>query len=427
MSEPSPFKQALYYIEQDQQQMIHDLQQMLELDTCFPPGDGYPAFADLIEPQLHTLGFHTQRIHVPDQLWQTSDTPLAGARVNVIADGMASNLPPCHLYFHVDTVPPGDGWSVPPLTLTEQDGRLYGRGSADMKGTIVAALAALRAIQTFNLPLQFSPSLLLCTDEEGGLYPGIRYLAEQGYLKGHILNFNGGALPRIWGGCFGSIDLIIRIFGHSTHSGEPLGAVNAIEQALPVMNALYSLKHEVEQRISAMPAPPHFKGEPLRSRLTIAAAHGGSKGSTIPAKYELLINRRYAPEESFTAVMAELKQCIDDAMRHSQACRYETEIIGHLAPVNDPTGPNQPRWQAAQSLGFGYAPEQFTCWGSSTSSDMGWVQQAGISEMMLGGLARPDNHIHAADEYTTIADLAALAKSILAYLCADFAPEKGPQ
>ena len=56
---------------------------------------------------------------------------------------------------------------------------------------------------------------------------------------------------------------------------------------------------------------------------------------------------------------------------------------------------------------------------------MGWVQQAGIQEILLGGLARPDNRIHAADEYTTMADVIALSQSILAYLANDFQPTQG--
>lgn len=416
--------QALQAIDDDRDAVINDLRQMLSLDTCFPPGNGYTDFANLMSSVLHPMGFSSQRVSVPESLWKTSDGQVFGERVNLIAERPVAERDTCHLYFHVDTVPAGDGWTYPPIGLTEADGKLYGRGAADMKGTIVAALAALRAIDKFQLPLKFSPSLLLCTDEEGGLYPGIRYLAEQDMLNGHILNFNGGALPRIWGGCFGSVDLVVRVYGHSTHSGEPLGAVNAIEQSVDLMKHLTDLKEVVEQRVSAMPAPPHFNGEPLRPRLTLAAAHGGSKGSTVPAKFELLINRRYSPEETFDEVMEELLSCIEQGMEHSKALSYEHEIIGHLAPVSDPTGPNQPRWQAAQGLGFGYSPSEFKAWGSSTSSDMGWVQQAGVTEMMLGGLARPDNHIHAADEYTTYQDVTALAKAILAYLVEDFEPEQ---
>ena len=109
-------------------------------------------------------------------------------------------------------------------------------------------------------------------------------------------------------------------------------------------------------------------------------------------------------------------------MKESAALAVEYHLIGHLAPVSDPTGPHWPRWLAALSQGFGFHANDFSVWGSSTSSDMGWVQQAGIQEILLGGLARPENRIHASDEYTTMQDVVALSQSILAYLASDFTP-----
>lgn len=395
---------------------------MIAVDTSFPPGAGYGEFADLMESLLSGLDFVFERVTVPDPLWQSGAGESHGARVNLIGrrQGLASGRDVCGLYYHVDTVPPGDGWTSDPLTLTPRGTRWHGRGAADMKGTIAATLSALRAAKAAELPLRFEPTLLFCTDEEGGLYPGIRYLAEQGKLLGHLLNFNGGALPRIWAGCFGSIDLLFRIHGQSAHSGDPVGGINAIEESLPLLNGLKALQRQVETRTSTMPAPPHFQGRPLQARLTIAKVTGGSKGSTVPHQVEILINRRYTPDERFEDVMAELLACADKTMSGSAVLGMEHFLVGHLAPVKDPVGPHWPRWQAALSKGFGWPLETFSTWGSSTSSDMGWVQQAGIRELLLGGLSRPENHTHAADEYTTQEDVVALAKSILLYLASDF-------
>ncbi|TKI04614.1 M20 family metallopeptidase [Martelella alba] len=423
MSDNSLLQGALDTITADNAHMLADLQRMLAVDTCFPPGAGYRQFADLMTELLTPLNFHFQRVNVPEQLWRTPDGGAQGERVNLLATLDAGAQENCNLYFHIDTVPAGDGWRFPALALTQAEGKLFGRGAADMKGTIVAALAAVRAAKRHALPMRFNPVFLFCTDEEGGLYPGIRYLAERRLFQGHMLSFNGGAAPRIWAGCFGSIDLKIVVTGRSAHTGDPVGGINAIETALPLMNALYRLKLDIEQRVSAMPAPPHFAGKPLISRLTFAAAHGGGKGSTIPERFELLVNRRYAPEEAFDTAWQELAQCVETAMRDSAALKVELQLIGHLTPVSDPVGPHWPRWQAALCQGFGFKAEDFSPWGSSTSSDMGWVQQAGIREILLGGLARPDNRIHAADEYTTLADLVALAQSILAYLASDFSSQ----
>jgi succinyl-diaminopimelate desuccinylase len=397
---------------------------MLSCDTSFPPGGGYDAFADIMEQPLRALGFTCERVVVPEALWRAPGA--AGPRTNLVAR-RPPGQPVCSLYFHVDTVPPGDGWTHAPLACTREGRRLFGRGAADMKGTIAAVLAALRAAAASGLSLAYDPVLLLCTDEEGGLYPGIRYLAEQGLIEGHLLSFNGNAAPRIWAGCFGSMDLGVSILGRSAHSGEAgCGGVNAIEAALPVLNALVALKSRVQARTSTLPPPPDLGGQ-LTARLNVTAAHGGDKGSALPGRFDILINRRYLPEEDASAVRAELEATIAAAIADGDALGYETALLGHLAPVTDPTGPHWPRWQDALSAGFGFPPDMFRRWGASSSSDMGWVQRAGIREILLGGLGRPDRRIHAADEFTTLDEIAALARSVVAYLSADFAAHSIPE
>ena len=418
--------QALDWLERNHPLLIDDLGRLVAVETSFPPGAGYGAFADLLESLVEPLGFACERVTVPADLY--ASTGVSGERVNLIAarDGSA---PPLAIYFHTDTVPPGEGWSSPPFALTSRDGTHYGRGTADMKGAIACVLAALKAAEAAGLPLAYRPSLLFCTDEEGGLYPGIRWLAESGKLApgAHLINLNGGAVPRIWAGCFGSLDLRVRFFGRSAHSGDQVDGVNALEQALPALNALIALKAEVEQRVSALPAPPHVVDGKLRARLSLTAAQGGAKGSALPGRFEIVVNRRYMPEEEADDVLAEIEDCLAEAVDKSTLLGHEIETVGHLAPVRDPRGPHWPRWQSALAEGFGWPPEDFRAYGASTSSDMGWIQPAGIQEILLGGLARPDRNVHAADEHTTDEDLKGLARSVLLYLSRDFAPEQcGP-
>ncbi|MEQ9811889.1 MAG: M20/M25/M40 family metallo-hydrolase [Azospirillaceae bacterium] len=409
-------KQALEHIDGDEAWMIEAFGRTISVDTSFPPGRNYAELANVLDGMIGPMGFASHRVLVPEALWRTPGGPADGERVNLVAR-RRTGRPVCAVYFHVDTVPPGDGWSMDPFRLTRRGDRLHGRGAADMKGTIVSVLAAIRAADAAGLPLMFDVDLLFCTDEEGGLYPGIRYLAEKGEIEGHLLSFNGQAAPRIWGGCFGSIDLEIRIHGRTAHSGDPVGGVNALAAALPVMQALQTLGGALRERASAMTPPPHFPpGEPLRPRLTLAAAHAGDKGSALPGLCRLVVNRRYMPEEDAAEVIAEVERTVAEAVAETDALDWSVTVIGHLAPVSDPTGPHWPRWQAALSQGFGWPRESFREYGSGTSSDMGWVQQAGIREILLGGLTRPDNGAHAADEYTTLTDLKALARSVLLYL-----------
>ncbi len=413
---------AFAHIAETVEQAVATLARLVAVDTSFPPGAGYGAFADLMAELAAPLGLATERVVVPEALWRVPGGPARGERVNLIA-ARRTGRPQLGLYFHADTVPAVQGWRRDPFRLDRAGDRLYGLGTADMKGAIAAVLAALGAARACGVDLAYDPVLLLCTDEEGGLHPGARYLAEQGRMPAHVLNFNGSAAPRIWAGCFGLFNLLVRITGRAAHAGHAAGGVNAIEAAVPVMAALTALKPAIARRVSALPPPPG--GQPLAASLTIAAAHGGTAGGQVPAVFEILVNRRYPPEEPFAAARAEIEAAIQAAL--PPAAGVAIDLVGHLMPTADPGGPHWPRWQAALCRGFGYAPGDFAAWGAASCSDFGWVQQAtGRTEVLLGGLVRPTSNVHSPDEHTTTGDLVALAQSVLAYLAAAFAPDLIP-
>lgn len=408
-------------------QAVDLLAGLLQIDNSYPPGRDFDVLADYLEPVMRALDLSCTRVTVPAELCDAPGLP-GGPRVNLLAQ-QSTGKPVCSLYFHTDTVPAGEGWTRSPHALTREDRALYGRGAADTKGAVAAIWLALKTLRDLDVPLAYDVQLLLCTDEEGGRYPGIRYLAEQKLIQGHLLNFNGTAAPRIWGGCFGSMDIRIEIDGLGAHSGEPWRGVSAIQAALPLMNRLDTLATDIAQRTSDLVPPPYYPaGQPLHAHLTLAAVHaGGDKGSQVPGLCTLLLNRRYAPHEDAQAVYDEIRTLAEEVLSGTQARGWRTEIMGHLAPVSDPDGPHWPRWQAALQAGFGYAPEDFAKYGATSSSDMGWVQQQGIQEILLGGLIRPESRAHGPDEYTTTDDLLALADSVLCYLAAAFQPAMLPE
>ena len=76
---------------------------------------------------------------------------------------------------HLDVVPEGDGWSVPPYAGLIKEGKIYGRGATDDKGPSLAALFAMKAVQNANVPLNKKVRLILGTDEESGWKDMERY------------------------------------------------------------------------------------------------------------------------------------------------------------------------------------------------------------------------------------------------------------
>jgi succinyl-diaminopimelate desuccinylase len=409
---------GLEWLHDNLDSMISDLTCLVECNTSFPPGNNYTAFCDLINDISDDMGGGSDRVVVPEELWKIPEAE--GARVNLLRSPDLGSRQDrvMQIYFHTDTVPAGDGWTHPPFKLTREGGKLYGRGTADMKGAIAATFAALRALSATHAKLAYRPILLFCSDEEGGTYPGIRYLAEQGMLNGAILNLNGSATPRIWAGCFGSLDIRLRFFGREAHSGMPLEGVNALEEALQPLASLMELKKRVEGRHSKMPSAD--TAQPLHGLLSITSASAGVKGSAVPGRSEIIINRRYLPEERMEDVVDEISRTVAKSVASTALLDHDMEIIGHLPPVIDPDGPDTPRWIAAQAAGYGVEIEKFQRFGSMTSSDFGWVQKAGIRQIMLGGLSRPGRNVHGPDEHTTTTDLLGLARSIFLLLARDF-------
>lgn len=401
------------------------LSRLVSLDSCFPPGASYLELADLLQDLCAPLGGKTERVEVPQALWQAPG--VHGARINLLVrpDLGAGDIPEALIYFHTDTAPVGDGWTRPALELTREGDRLYGRGTADMKGTIAAVLDALTRMQARGAEMAFRPVLAFCTDEEGGLYPGIRYLAESRTLPEVMLNLNGSAEPRIWAGCLGSLDMIVTLEGCTAHSGEPDRGINAVEAATSVLAAMQELNTALAARTTDMPPPPWSDG-PLRARLSVTAIHGGDKGSAIPGRCRITLNRRYLPEETPEEIRAEIEARLVAALQGTKVLSWSVDEVGHLPPVADPDGPATRRWTLARADAFGLPETAFQKYGSGTSSDFGWVQRAGQQHMLLGGLSRPERNVHAADEHTTDSDLIALSRAVENFFDAEFAQSERP-
>ena len=184
-------------------QAVAHLAALLSVNTSYPPGENYGAVVDWTEARLNPLCFACRRVEVPQDLWDVRGADAHGPRINLVAD-LQSGAEPVGIYAHMDVVPAGDGWTVPPFAATRRTEAgvewVLGRGAADMKASIAALILALQSLHRCSVRLRYSPRVLLCTDEEGGAYPGIRYLAEQGMVPAHLLCLDGGTAPCRWRG-----------------------------------------------------------------------------------------------------------------------------------------------------------------------------------------------------------------------------------
>jgi len=146
-----------------------------------------------------------------------------------------------HLCFagHVDVVPPGEGWSSEPFTPKIEDGKIYARGSQDMKSGVAAFVCAIKEAKEFNGRL----SILLTSDEEGDAIYGTKIVLEELEKLNLMPTFAIVAEPtceEVFGdaikiGRRGSNNGVVKVYGKQGHAAYPSKSVNPINLVAPIL------------------------------------------------------------------------------------------------------------------------------------------------------------------------------------------------
>ncbi len=420
MADGDEWARIVAAVEAQEAALLERLRRVIGIDTTVPPGRNYPALVDAVEPEFQALGLRTERVVVPEEQWRAIPLPLAGERVNLVATLPAPGRPPLTVYTHMDVVPVGPGWTHDPWGAELVDGRVYGRGTADMKGTIATLLTALAVMRELGLAPAWEISYVLCTDEEIGVYPGVLHLALAGYVKAPILCLEGTQDPVRRLGGNGAVDFTITTVGRSCHSGANYLGVNALEAMVPVMEELLTLKRAVEARRSAIPlapnpAAPHAPTH-LSPMFNLDVIHAGSKSNIVPDTCTLIVNRRYIPEERFEAVVAEVEAAVARGRARSNALDVRVEVM-HIYPAYR-QGADHPlarRLEEALCLAYGYQPDDFVATGSGGSTDMANLAQVlDTDEIATAGPGRAgESKAHGDDENIRLSDAKAHAAELV--------------
>jgi succinyl-diaminopimelate desuccinylase len=417
------YQSAFQLVDQKQAATIECLRGILKVNTVVPPGSSYAKLLDLLEPQFKALGMETRRVVVPPERIAAIPLPLEGPRVNLVASWVTGKPEAVTLYSHMDVVPPGEGWTHDPFGGEISDGKIYGRGAADMKSNIAPVLTALTVMRELGIEPRYDIHVVLCTDEEIGGATGVRYLAEQGYVKGHVLCMEGTQDPISLTGMAGGLDAIITTLGRQSHSGMNFLGVNAIEAMVPILDELMALKQEVEARESKTPLIPMGPGFPTRwfPMLNLDVIQAGSKSNVIPSSCQLTINRRIIPEETRQDAVAEIQAAVERGRARSKALDVQVTVIPTYGPVHtNPESPHGRRMREAYKLVRGYRDEQFVSGGIGGSSDMGDVQEVlGMDDFVFCGCGAHDSNVHGPDEFARIRDVMDFAKELVWYLAGD--------
>lgn len=188
---------------------------------------------------------------------------------------------------HTDTVPFDEGsWTRDPFTLTEHDNKLYGLGSADMKGFFAFILDALRDIDVGKLK---KPLYVLATADEETTMAGARYFAKTATLRPDCAIIGEPTSLQPIRAHKGHISEAVRILGQSGHSSDPARGVNAIELMHEAIGHILTLRDMLKTRYQfdafTVPWPT----------LNLGHIHGGDASNRICACCEMHMDIRPLP------------------------------------------------------------------------------------------------------------------------------------
>jgi succinyl-diaminopimelate desuccinylase len=274
-----------------QDDILEFTQELVGIPTENPPGAFYKPCVEAIQRKLAEIGLDCQVTEVPIR-------ELRGEAVQELRYCILSHYGSGErtLYFHghYDVVPASSPGQFQPYV---EGGKLYGRGSSDMKSGLAAMIYAMKAIQTCDIELDGRIGMMIVPDEETGGELGSKYLSEI-----NVLGKNGiGMLLAeptsgvVWNANRGAISLRVVVKGKPAHVGLHYQGINAFEKMLIVANALIELKQEVEARSTAYNIQP----DAARSSIFMMGGRcaGGSSFNLVPGECAFTIDRRINPEE----------------------------------------------------------------------------------------------------------------------------------
>ena len=217
------------------------LAELIAIPTENPPGRNYRVCAELLEKRIRQCGLSCERFEPVGLKNENDDIPVCLLASCGTGEGS--------LYFHghYDVVP---AQSPDQFKPSRKEHFLFGRGSCDMKGGIVAMLYAILAIKECREEFNGKLGMMLVPDEETGGARGSAWLAREGLLgrNGVGMLLAEPTSGVVWNANRGAISLRVRVLGKSAHVGLQHQGVNAFECMHRVVERLEQLKKEVEQR-----------------------------------------------------------------------------------------------------------------------------------------------------------------------------------
>jgi succinyl-diaminopimelate desuccinylase len=331
------------FIDRNSHELLGRLQQLVGVSTINPPGENYDATTRWLAHEMEAVGLAARRYPISGALLRKALPPEQHAypRFNVVGKipvrGAKKTI---HFNAHYDVVPVSGRWRHGSAFSGAIDkGWIYGRGTADMKGSIASLLMALRALQATGVKPLMNVEVSFTADEETDSVLGAGWLVANAPIKpDYAVVMEGGEGRTVCCGHNGTIWLEVVVHGKAAHGSLPHRGINALEKMAALVRELEDYKAILAKRTWQTP-----EGKTMRPTVNIGGVFHcgeGAKINTVPAHASFTIDRRVLPVEKHVDAERELRSFLAAAARRIPQCAMNVKKISeNYACFSEPTGP----------------------------------------------------------------------------------------
>lgn len=331
------------YIHRHRASLVGRLRRLVAMQTVNPPGSGYDEITATLTRELALIGLEARRYAVPAELARrTLPKDQQGlARYNVLGRlRVAGARRTVHFNAHYDVVPVSGTWRHgSPFSGRVEGGWIYGRGTADMKGSIASLFLALEALRATGATPRMNIEVSFTADEETDSALGAGWLVEHAPLEpDYAIVMEGGERSGVCCGHNGVVWLEVTVHGRAAHGSKPEAGVNALEKMAALVLELEEHKRKLARRRFATP-----DGTVMHPTINVGGVFScgeGAKINTVPAQARFTIDRRVLAVEDHAEAERELRAFLAAAAGRIPQCRISVaKISENFACFHHPTDP----------------------------------------------------------------------------------------
>ena len=272
-----------------QKELLDLLKQIIEIDTCYPPGSS-KVFGKFVISYLKNSGLRIKSYGVDKEKINICVSNYKGPKKSIVFNS------------HIDTVRPiSSEWKSNPFDLKIEKNYSYGLGAVNCKGSAAVHLYLAKNFKNLFPNIKENIDFTFVTDEENLGPDGTKYLKKQKVIKPHTLILGAPTNNNFVIEERGVFWLEISVSGKTSHAGEPHKGVNAIEKSAKIINELNS---SFKKFLKKYDIGTH------KSTINVGIISGGENVNVVPSKTRIVVDRRITHKEDVKKAFNEIKNFI---------------------------------------------------------------------------------------------------------------------